>query len=62
MIDRFGDAVDLDTPENPKVRAPHNPDCRKGWLGTDLDGRMIPCLICKPHLRKTVHAHNFSPR
>ncbi len=62
MIDRFGDAVDLDGPEDTAPSAPHSPDCRKGWLGTDLDGRMIPCLICKPHLRKTVHAHNFSPR
>ena len=24
------------------------------WLGTDLDGRPIPCLTCRPHLTKTL--------
>ncbi|WZU31766.1 hypothetical protein Rruber_01228 [Rhodococcus ruber] len=30
----------------------HDPCCREGWLGEDSDGRMVPCLLCKPHLRR----------
>lgn len=25
--------------------------CRGGWVGTDLEGRPMPCYVCKPHLR-----------
>jgi hypothetical protein len=28
----------------------HNPNCRDGWLGEDEDGRLVPCLTCRPHL------------
>jgi hypothetical protein len=49
--DRYGDEVDSTQP----IRAPHNTDCRSGWLGEDLDGRMIPCLQCKPHLARRNH-------
>ena len=47
MRDRTGELVDDD------VADPHNPRCRRGWLGTDLDGRPIPCLTCRPHLTRT---------
>lgn len=53
MKDRYGDDAE------PRE---HNPDCRNGWLGADLDGRMIPCLTCKPHLRTTVHTNDFGIR
>ena len=46
MPDRYGE----DTEEDPLP--PHHPDCRRGWLGTDLDGHPIPCLQCKPHLKE----------
>ena len=32
---------------------PHT--CRRGWRGTDPEGRPIPCLICKPHLARKAH-------
>lgn len=47
--DRTGEPID-DTTEP----APHDPQCRSGWLGEDLDGRPIPCLICRPHLAQTI--------
>jgi hypothetical protein len=28
----------------------HDPRCRAGWLGEDLNGRLVPCLMCRPHL------------
>lgn len=28
----------------------HDPRCCDGWLGEDLDGRLVPCLACRPHL------------
>jgi hypothetical protein len=46
-LDRTGEPIEL-APAAP--RPPHDPRCRRGWLGEDLDGRMIPCLQCKPHL------------
>lgn len=47
-LDRTGERLDESpAPLNP----PHSPDCRSGWLGNDIDGRPVPCLICKPHLR-----------
>lgn len=26
--------------------------CRNGWLPDDADGCAVPCLRCKPHLRR----------
>lgn len=33
--------------------APHH--CDAGWIGETEDGRLIPCLRCKPHLRYERH-------
>mgnify|MGYP003709920565 CR=1 FL=1 len=45
MKDRTGDEVEAEsTPPH------HDPRCRRGWLGEDLDGRPIPCIQCRPHL------------
>lgn len=49
MKDRFGEEPDEVSTE---VATSHDPQCRNGWLGEDLDGRMVPCLVCKPHLLK----------
>lgn len=27
-------------------------ECERGWLGEDLEGRLVPCLVCRPHLRR----------
>lgn len=48
-LDRTGDEV----PQH---------SCRKGWAGTDDEGRPIPCLVCKPHLRKTAESNDISER
>ncbi|QSE90307.1 hypothetical protein JWS13_17610 [Rhodococcus pseudokoreensis] len=45
-LNRFGEDVEAATPSN----RPHHLDCKRGWLGQDLDGRPIPCIQCKPHL------------
>lgn len=47
--DRTGERVEDDalTRNHPIA---HDPRCRRGWLGEDLDGRPIPCLRCRPHL------------
>lgn len=29
---------------------PHT--CRRGWRGTDAEGRPVPCLVCRPHLAR----------
>ncbi|NLE82383.1 MAG: hypothetical protein GX610_22965 [Rhodococcus sp.] len=50
--DRTGEPSDEPTPR------PHDPDCRAGWLGQDLDGRPIPCLQCRPHLARTAHVND----
>ncbi len=42
--DRNGDLYDEPPPD------PHD-RCVDGWLGEDTDGRPIPCLRCRPHLR-----------
>ena len=26
--------------------------CARGWVGEDSEGRPVPCLTCKPHLRR----------
>jgi hypothetical protein len=49
--DRYGD---------PQPRSCRDPRCRKGWIGTDDEGRPIPCLACKPHLAKTTTTHDFA--
>ncbi|MDH6290858.1 hypothetical protein M2275_005785 [Rhodococcus opacus] len=46
-LDRYGEARGAAK----AFVAPHDPRCRTGWLGEDSEGRMIPCLVCKPHLR-----------
>jgi hypothetical protein len=52
--DRYGD---------PQPRTCRNPNCRKGWLGEDDEGRPIPCLECKDHLlRGTSTTHDFAER
>ena len=51
--DRYGE------PEPPKCR---DPRCRRGWVGHDDEGRPIPCLDCKPHLRKTSTANDYAER
>jgi hypothetical protein len=45
--DRFGEQLDNSTEQ------PHDPRCRRGWLGEDIDGRPVPCIICRPHLFRT---------
>lgn len=44
--DRDGEPLEPDDPPDTEHY------CRAGWTGTDLDGRPIPCLICKPHLKR----------
>lgn len=60
MKDRYGD--DSEPVVSNSTRLPHNPDCRNGWLGTDSEGHMIPCLMCKPHLRHTLKTNDFGVR
>lgn len=57
MLDRTGDQIDA--PEAPRW---HDPRCRNGWLGDDLDGRPVPCLQCRPHLRQTADVNDCSRR
>ncbi|WP_280475471.1 hypothetical protein [Nocardia asiatica] len=40
--------------------AEHDRRCRRGFLGEDDEGRPIPCLVCKPHLRQTSTTHDFA--
>ena len=28
--------------------------CEDGWLGRDAQERPVPCLVCRPHLRRNV--------
>ncbi|MCZ4077282.1 hypothetical protein O1W68_04945 [Rhodococcus sp. H36-A4] len=58
MINRFGEEIE----EQSRDDRPHDPRCRKGWLGYDLDGRPIPCLQCRPHLRKTADVYDSGDR
>ncbi|WP_157514994.1 hypothetical protein [Nocardioides sp. J54] len=46
-VDRYGDPIE-DEPE--EADRWHDPRCRDGWLGEDLQGRPVPCLQCRPHL------------
>lgn len=47
--DRTGERVDDHEPG--AAQPEHDPRCRRGWLGEDDQGRVIPCLTCRPHLR-----------
>lgn len=40
-----------DDPTSRGLPAPIEHDCEDGWLGRDSEGRPIPCLTCRPHLR-----------
>lgn len=53
-LDRTGEPVEP-TPLPPCGR----PGC-KGWLGYDDEYRPIPCLVCRPELRKTVRSNDIS--
>lgn len=53
MPDRYGD------PQPPRCR---NPNCIRGWLGEDDEGRRIPCLDCKPHLARRHESNDFAER
>ncbi|MBM4640467.1 hypothetical protein GS448_15850 [Rhodococcus hoagii] len=57
--DRTGERVDDDalTQSHPIT---HDPRCHKGWLGEDPDGRLIPCLRCRPHLLKTADVNDHA--
>lgn len=46
--DRYGEATDEGVAGT--TAAPHDPNCQNGWLGEDNDGRLVPCLQCRPHL------------
>ncbi|WP_433568117.1 hypothetical protein ACQP1O_42955 (plasmid) [Nocardia sp. CA-151230] len=52
--DRTGEPTDP-TPVPPCGR----PGC-KGITGYDDEYRPIPCLVCRPHLRKTVNSNDIS--
>lgn len=53
MKNRYGDTLDDDPVVASRATTTHDPRCRSGWLGEDLDGRIIPCLRCRPHLIRT---------
>ena len=61
--DRAGEIVEDDS--GPELFRVHDPRCRDGWLGEDGDGRLIPCLTCRPHLagrrERFHHMLNGSP-
>lgn len=48
--DRYGEPIE-DEPDSPTKA--HDIRCHNGWLGEDDQGRPIPCLTCRPHLRRT---------
>ncbi|WP_213572468.1 hypothetical protein [Rhodococcus sp. USK13] len=57
-LDRYGEEAEAGRVLN----APHDPRCRSGWLGEDLDGRPVPCLQCRPHLARTADVNDCSKR
>lgn len=57
--DRTGERIDESVAVMNSATA-HDPRCRKGWLGEDSYGRLIPCLRCRPHLRKTADVNDHS--
>ncbi len=50
--DRYGELVDDDDDRPAEGTAPpaHDSRCRLGWLPDTDDGRVVPCLTCRPHL------------
>ena len=34
--------------------AQHEQRCRRGWLSPWHAEHPVPCLVCKPHLRRTL--------
>lgn len=52
-LDRTGEPIESGSAAATKSRRCTDPCCNRGWLGEDLDGRLIPCLACKPHLSRT---------
>lgn len=47
--DRTGEEIEPED-ESPPAPKPHDPRCKKGWLGHDEEDRPIPCLQCRPKL------------
>lgn len=41
-------------PDHPRPAPVHPAACVGGWLGEDSEGRPVPCLTCRPHLRAVV--------
>jgi hypothetical protein len=39
----------------------HHNRCRKGWLSPWNAAHPIPCLVCKPHLRRTLATNDCDP-
>ena len=54
--DRYGEPAET-SPLPPCGR----PGC-KGIRGYDEEMRPIPCLVCRPHLRKTVSHNDYDER
>lgn len=52
-LDRTGEPVDDEPTTDMNPAGAHDPLCRSGWLGEDINGRPIPCLRCRPHLART---------
>lgn len=52
-LDRTGEPLNDDE---------HAHRCKNGWLGFDTDERPIPCLVCRPHLARTLHTNDCSDR
>jgi hypothetical protein len=50
---RDGDLLDDDDDASVE-RLPHEHACVDGWIGTDDDGRPVPCPACKPHLQRCI--------
>lgn len=50
--DRTGEPIEDDDDDARSVtsRGPAGHGCRAGWLGDD--DRPVPCLVCRPHLRR----------
>jgi hypothetical protein len=48
-LDRYGEPVE-DDDNQPEL---HDFRCVAGWLGDDEHDHPIPCLQCRPHLKRT---------
>lgn len=48
--DRTGELIEDDELDQVALHRDHDPRCSDGWLGEDDDGRLVPCLTCRPHL------------